>query len=128
VNGQSLRYFTQQGVSDMTLLAGLFDIGIKPKRKKSIYLNKAEKDMKRRLANQLGLYSFRGYKNWFFSYQHDDDIDEYDNVNQFIKAVCNGSCFTESSYYITAELSLNRYGGTPDIVEYVHVDKLLGGE
>ena len=118
-----------KGVSDMTLLAGLFDIGIKTKRKKSIYLNKAEREMKKRLANQLGLDSFRGYNNWFFSYQHGDDIDEYDNVNQFIKAVCNGSCFTEGSYYTTAELSLNRYSDTPDILTYLDVNKLLeGGE
>ena len=114
-----------KGVSNMTLLSSIFDLGIKPKgkKKKSINLNKQEKEIKRNLANHLMVDSFRGYR-YFFSYEHGSDYHEVSGVNDFIKSITNNECFTEENYTVIAESIL----GNGYQTSLVNVNDLLGGK
>ena len=92
----------------MTILADIFDLGLKPKKKKKkqIYLNKQEKAMKRKLAKLLSITpsiepTLRGYT-YYFSYQHGGDIHECSGVNDFIKSITNKECYTEKNYSVSA--------------------------
>ena len=109
----------------MTLLSSIFDLGIQPKakKKKSVNLNKQEKEIKRNLANHLMVDSFRGYR-YFFSYEHGSDYHEVSGVNDFIKSITNNECFTEENYTVIAESIL----GNGYQTSLVNVNDLLGGK
>ena len=111
----------------MTQLQNLIQFNNRPKPKKSVYLNKKEKIVKRDLAGMLGLSSFRGYKNWEFLYQHDDDVIQYDNVNELVKDLCAGKIPTDHSYYVTAELSFDQFGDCA-VLTHIDLSKCLGGK
>ncbi len=106
-------------------ISDIFDLGIKPKakKKKSIYLNNREKEIKTNLANHLMIDSFRGYR-YFFTYQHGDDIHECSGVNEFIKSITNNECFTKEHYTVIAESIL----GDGYQASLVNVNDLLGGK
>ena len=110
----------------MTILSKLIQFDTRPKRKpnKSIYLNKKEKLIKKKLAEEFYLSSFKGYKNWHFEYNNDSNgnMVEYDNVNKLIKDLCAGKIPTDESYYVTAELS---FSGECCIMTYVNLQNLI---
>ena len=110
----------------MTLLQNLIQFDNRPKPKKSVYLNKKEKIVKRDLAGMLGLFSFRGFKNWSFLYENGGEEIHYDNVNKLVKDLCAGNLPTDESWYITAESSLSRSGDCA-VLDYIDL-KCLGGE
>ena len=109
----------------MTYLTKIFDLGIKPKKKKKkqIHLNNQEKAMKRKLANLLMVNTFKGYR-YFFSYQHDNDIHECGNVNEFIKSITHKECYTERDYTVTAYSIL----GDGYQSSLINVNDLKGGK